>query len=54
LAHFVGETPWAHLDICGPMMSDKDNSWRSKGPTGFGARLLAEFALAYRPYPLVE
>ncbi|WP_308467272.1 leucyl aminopeptidase family protein [Rathayibacter soli] len=49
LAHFVGETPWAHLDICGPMMSGKDSSWRSKGPTGFGARLLAEFAVAFRP-----
>ncbi|TAM67047.1 MAG: leucyl aminopeptidase [Microbacteriaceae bacterium] len=49
LAHFVGEMPWTHLDICGPMMSDRDSSWRSKGPTGFGARLLAEFAVAFTP-----
>ncbi|MEO8907986.1 MAG: leucyl aminopeptidase [Microbacteriaceae bacterium] len=54
LAHFVGETPWAHLDICGPMMSNKDSSWRSKGPTGFGARLLAEFAVAFTPAATAE
>ena len=49
LAEFAGDTPWAHLDIAGTMMSDRDDSWRSKGPTGFGARLLTEFALAFTP-----
>jgi len=40
LARFVGDTPWAHLDIAGV-------AWRSdaapqcpKGATGFGVRLL--------------
>lgn len=47
LAEFAGDTPWAHLDIAGTMLSERDDSWRSKGPTGFGARLLAEFAVAF-------
>ena len=49
LAEFVGETPWAHLDIAGTMQSDKDDSWRSKGATGFGARLLIEVAREFQP-----
>ena len=49
LADFVGDTPWAHIDMCGPMQSDSDDSWRTKGPTGFGARLLVELALGFRP-----
>jgi leucyl aminopeptidase len=48
LSEFVGELPWAHLDIAGPMKVDADESWRSKGATGFGARLLAELALGFR------
>ncbi|WP_336633514.1 MULTISPECIES: leucyl aminopeptidase [unclassified Microbacterium] len=44
LDHFVGATPWAHLDIAGTMQSDKDDSWRASGATGFGARLLAAVA----------
>ncbi|MDQ3470114.1 MAG: leucyl aminopeptidase, partial [Actinomycetota bacterium] len=31
LSEFVGDTPWAHLDIAGPMKVDADESWRSKG-----------------------
>ena len=49
LAEFVGDIPWAHLDICGPMKVDADESWRSKGATGFGARLLAELAVGFVP-----
>jgi leucyl aminopeptidase len=49
LAEFVGDTPWAHLDIAGPMKVDADESWRSKGATGFGTRLLAEAAATFRP-----
>lgn len=47
LAEFVGDTPWAHIDIAGTMQSDKDDAWRSKGATGFGARLLIDLALGY-------
>ncbi len=44
LSEWVGDTPWAHLDIAGPMRSETLEAWRTKGATGFGARLLAEFA----------
>ena len=47
LAEFVGNVPWAHLDICGPMCADADQSWRSKGATGFGTRLLVDLALNF-------
>jgi leucyl aminopeptidase len=47
LSEFVGDVPWAHLDIAGPMMVDSDTSWRSKGATGFGTRLLIDVACNY-------
>ncbi|WP_448720589.1 leucyl aminopeptidase family protein [Microbacterium natoriense] len=40
LEHFVGKTPWAHLDIAGTMSTENDDVWRSAGATGFGARTL--------------
>ncbi|WP_217136654.1 leucyl aminopeptidase [Leucobacter chinensis] len=47
LNEFVDGIAWGHLDIAGTMMSDKNDLWRSTGSTGFGARLLAEFAAAF-------
>ncbi|MBC9943846.1 leucyl aminopeptidase [Leucobacter sp. cx-328] len=44
LNDFVDGTPWGHLDIAGTMQAESDDLWRSTGSTGFGARLLAEFA----------
>lgn len=35
--------PYLHLDIAGPTWSKKDDSYRGKGPSGFGVRLLFEF-----------
>ncbi|KQM83483.1 leucyl aminopeptidase [Agromyces sp. Leaf222] len=49
LAEFVGDTPWAHLDIAGTMQSDGDDSWRSKGATGYGTRILIDVALGFTP-----
>ncbi|GAA2031216.1 leucyl aminopeptidase [Agromyces tropicus] len=49
LAEFVGETPWAHLDIAGTMNAESDEAWRSKGATGYGARLLVEAARGFTP-----
>ncbi|GAA1445052.1 leucyl aminopeptidase [Leifsonia poae] len=51
LNEFVGGLPWAHFDIAGTMQSDADDAWRSKGATGFGARLLIELALGFEPVP---
>ncbi|GAB3255344.1 leucyl aminopeptidase family protein [Nocardioides dilutus] len=43
LQHFVGDVPWAHLDIASTGDSPEDRFEWSKGPTGFGARLLLEW-----------
>jgi leucyl aminopeptidase len=45
---FTEGVPFGHLDICGPMMTGVDDSWRSIGATAFGTRLLAEFACGFR------
>ncbi len=49
LEEFVDGRPWAHIDIAGVAQNDEDTSWRPPGCTGFGARLLAEFALDFEP-----
>jgi len=47
LNEFVGDVPWAHLDIAGPMSVDGDDGWMSRGATGFGTRLLIDLALGF-------
>jgi leucyl aminopeptidase len=47
LSEFVGDTPWAHLDIAGVMDVDGDDGWLSKGATGFGTRTLIELAASF-------
>jgi len=47
LNEFVDGTPWGHLDIAGTMQAESNDLWRSIGSTGFGARLLAEFAVGF-------
>ena len=49
LSEFVGNVPWAHIDIAGPMNVDGDAGWKSKGATGFGTRLLIDFATTFTP-----
>jgi len=48
LSEFVGSTPWAHIDMAGPMNSDGDDGWLSRGATGFGTRLLIDLAVSFR------
>ncbi|MEI8011255.1 MAG: leucyl aminopeptidase [Candidatus Omnitrophota bacterium] len=44
LHQFVGETPWAHLDIAGTAFVDGDSRmYFGHGATGFGVRLLTDF-----------
>jgi leucyl aminopeptidase len=45
LAEFVDNTPWVHIDIAGPRLSNKDSGYMVKGATGFGVRTLIELAL---------
>jgi len=40
LQHFVGDVPWAHLDIASVGDSPEDSHEWTAGPTGFGARAL--------------
>jgi leucyl aminopeptidase len=47
LQHFVGDTPWAHLDIAAPSHSEKETGWLSKGNTGWGVRTLLELVTAW-------
>jgi len=47
LSEFVGTTKWAHLDIAGPMDSDSDDGWLSRGATGFGTRILIDLATSF-------
>ncbi len=49
LQEFVGDKPWAHLDIAGPSRSDEDNGELRKGSTGFGVRTLLELLGSYEP-----
>lgn len=46
LENFVDETiPWIHIDIAGPALPNKINSYSQKYMTGFGVRLLFELFL---------
>jgi leucyl aminopeptidase len=39
LAKYVGDTPWAHLDIAGTAWTTEELPYLTKGATGFGVRL---------------
>lgn len=43
LAQYVGDVPWAHLDIAGTAWATTDQPYLGKGATGFGVRLLVEW-----------
>jgi leucyl aminopeptidase len=46
LHHFAGDVPWAHLDIAG-VADNVTRPYYDKGATGFGVRLLTEFAVGF-------
>jgi leucyl aminopeptidase len=45
LQHFVGDTPWVHLDIAGTSETDKEKGWQPKGATGVMVRTLVNLAV---------
>lgn len=51
LGRFVGNVPWAHLDIAGPAYSDKDAPFQDGGGTGFFVRSLVALAQSYADHP---
>lgn len=42
LSRFVGDVPWAHIDMAGPAFRESPTRERAAGATGFGVRLLGE------------
>ena len=49
LAEFVGDIPWAHIDIAGTAQADATSGWHTRGATGFGTRLLIDLAVSFSP-----
>ncbi len=45
LQQFTGDTPWAHIDIAGNALANSDKGVQVTGGTGYGVRLLTEWAL---------
>jgi leucyl aminopeptidase len=45
LQNFIGEIPWAHLDIASTAWSNEVTELSPKGATGVGVRLLTQFLL---------
>ena len=48
LARFVGDVPWAHLDIAGPARAAESSGYLTKGGTAFGVRTLLGLLSSYR------
>ena len=51
LREFVGDVPWAHLDIAGPAWADAGDDLSPKGATGFGVRMVLELLASFEPPP---
>lgn len=54
LEEFVAGLPWAHIDIAGTANLDAEETWRPKGQTGFGARLLLDLLIGFKPRALKQ
>ncbi len=46
LKEFVGDVPWAHLDIAGPARASETEHYVLKGGTGYGVRTVVALAEA--------
>lgn len=46
LQEFVEETPWAHIDLAGPVWTDSASGINPAGATGFGVRTLVNWVLS--------
>ncbi len=51
LAEFVGDIPWAHLDVAGPAFPEKAGDYWPNGATGVPARTLVQYVLAKAKRP---
>jgi leucyl aminopeptidase len=48
LQKFVGDVPWAHLDIAGPSHAAKERGYVARGATGFAVRTLVELVRGWK------
>ncbi len=46
LKQFIKETPWMHLDIAGPVWTEKEDRYHNPGATGFPVRSLVNWVLS--------
>jgi len=46
LKQFVKNTPWAHLDVAGPVWTDKEQGYNNAGGTGYPVRSLVNWVLS--------
>jgi leucyl aminopeptidase len=51
LSEFIGDIPWAHLDIAGPARAPSDEGYVQKGGTGYGVRTLVEVLSGFEKPP---
>lgn len=49
LSEFVGDVPWAHVDIAGPAFAEKAGDLYPKGATGVPVRTLVAYVLGQAP-----
>lgn len=54
LQEFVGETPWAHLDIAGTAWDFTEKAYIPKGPSGTGVRTLVNLLSNWQPLKQTE
>ena len=45
LKQFIKDTPWAHLDVAGPVWADSPSGVNNKGATGFPVRTLVNWVI---------
>jgi leucyl aminopeptidase len=46
LKQYVKDTKWAHMDVAGPVWTEKDKDYNPTGATGYGVRTLVDWVLA--------
>jgi leucyl aminopeptidase len=46
LKQFVKETPWVHLDVAGPVWTEKESGYNNPGATGYAVRSLVNWVLS--------
>lgn len=46
LKQYIDTTPWAHLDVAGPVWTEKDSGYLNVGATGFAVRTLVNWVMA--------